>query len=91
MKYLIGCLNHAGATPQGYTLLSIPKQTWAVVSVIWEEGKDEDLHNTWQKIYAEWFPSTQYQHADCDFDLELYYGDRDASYGVEIWIPIAYQ
>ena len=88
MKYMIGCINHADADPSGYTVLSIPKQTWAVFSVARTAEDNSNLHQTWQRIYSEWFPSANYEHADCDFDLELRFGDRDSSYGVEIWIPI---
>ncbi|GHU38476.1 AraC family transcriptional regulator [Clostridia bacterium] len=88
MKYMIGCIKHPEANSTGYTLLSIPKQTWAVFSVVWTAADATDLHKTWQRIYSEWFPSASYEHADCDFDLELYFGDRDSNYGVEIWIPI---
>lgn len=91
MKYLIGCIKHPDANSTGYTVLNIPKQTWAVFSVVWdyhEPADNSDLHKTWQRIYSEWFPTANYEHADCDFDMELYYGDRDSNYGVEIWIPI---
>ncbi len=85
---MIGCIKHADAKSAGYTVLSIPKQTWAVFSVVWASQDNTNLHETWQRIYSEWFPLANYEHADCDFDLELYYGDRDSNYGVEIWIPI---
>lgn len=91
MKYMIGCIRHPAADATGYTVLSIPKQTWAVFSVVWhyqDPDDNSDLHKTWQRIYSEWFPAASYEHADSDFDLELYYGDRDSEYGVEIWIPI---
>lgn len=92
MKYMIGCIRHDDANIAGYTVLRIPKQTWAVFSVVWEvAGDNTDLHSTWQRIYSEWFPSTNYEHADCDYDLELYYGDRDSEFGVEIWIPIIHK
>jgi len=88
MKYMIGCIRHTDTDSSGYTILSIPKQTWAVFSVVWTSSDNADLHRTWQRIYSEWFPSANYEHADCDFDLELYFGDQDSNYGVEIWIPI---
>ena len=89
MKYMIGCIRHAGANMDGYSVLSIPRQTWAIFSVVWEGEEDNtEMHKTWQRIYSEWFPSSNCEHADCDFDLEFYYGDRDSEFGVEIWIPI---
>jgi AraC family transcriptional regulator len=91
MKYMIGCVKHPDADPTGFTVLSIPKQTWAVFSVVWDHRRPDDntdLHSTWQRIYSDWFPTAGYEHANCDFDLELYYGDRDSDYGVAIWIPV---
>jgi len=88
MKYMIGCIKHGDAYTDSYTVLHIPKQTWAVFSVVWQAEDVTNLHKTWERIYAEWFPTADYEHADCDFDMELYYGDRDSQYGVEIWIPV---
>ena len=70
-------------------MLSIAKQTWALFSIVWENGGEgtKNIHDTWKRIYSEWFPSSSYEHAP-DCDMELYYGDKDANYGVEIWIPI---
>ena len=91
MKYMIGCIKTPDANPGGYTVLSIPKQTWAIFSVIWENSEQgtKNIHDIWKRIYSEWFPSSHYEHAPkCDLDMELYYGDREANYGVEIWIPV---
>lgn len=88
MKYMIGCIKHPDANSTGYTLLSISKQTWAIFSVVWTSQDVTNLHQTWQRIYSEWFPSANYEHADCDYDMEFYFGDSDSNYGVEIWIPI---
>ena len=92
MKYMIGCIQHPGANPSNYTVLSIPKRTWAVFSIVWGYGEQgtKNIHDMWKRIYSEWFPSSGYEHApDSDFDMELYYGNEQDNYGVEIWIPIA--
>lgn len=89
MKYMIGCIKNSESVPPEFQVLHIPKQTWAIFSVVWEgKGESGSLHEMWQRIYSEWFPAANYQHADCDFDFECYYGNRDAEYGVEIWIPV---
>lgn len=92
MNYMIGCVKKAGAETEGYTLLNIPKQTWAVFSTDWKSDEDDaTLHDVWQRIYSEWFPTAGYEHADCDFDLEMYFGSRGGQCSAEIWIPVKKQ
>ena len=72
-----------------YTTLSIPKQTWAIFQTEWKsEHDDEKLHEIWRRIYSEWFPVASYEHADCDFDMEMYFGCGEIGYSAEIWIPV---
>lgn len=89
MRYMIGCLRKPGMDTDGYAVLRIPAGTWAVFPVDWKkESDDRNLHECWQRIYSEWFPSMPYEHSDSDYDLELYFGTRDADCGVEIFIPV---
>jgi AraC family transcriptional regulator len=89
MKYMIACIKRTDVVPLEFKVLSIPKQTWAVFSVEWKYEQDnENLHDTWRRIYAEWFPTASYEHAECDFDLECYFGDVESVTGVEVWIPV---
>ncbi len=89
MNYMIACLRKCEPVPPEYKVLSIPEQTWAIFNVQWKSDKDtQNLHEAWRRIYSEWFPSASYEHVDCDFDLEYYFGNSESSYGVEIWIPV---
>jgi len=89
MNYMIACLKKTEQVPVEYTVLSIPKQTWAVFNIKWEsEQDDKNVHDTWRRIYAEWFPASSYEHAECDFDLEYFFGSSQKGYGVEIMIPV---
>jgi len=89
MKYMIGCVRQPGMNTDGYTVLSIPAGTWAVFPVDWQkEEDDQNLHEAWKRVYGEWFPSVSYEHADSDYDLEMYFGTRNADCGVEIFIPV---
>ena len=89
MKYMIACIKPADGAPSGYTVLTIPKQTWAVFSIDWKDEQDDGkLHEMWGRIYTEWFPTAGFEHADCDFDLEMYHGRAGIDSGVEIWIPV---
>ena len=91
MNYMMGCFKTTETVPAEYVVLSAPKLTWAVFPV--DQSGDEEtnmhnLHETWRKIYSEWFPTVSYEHAVCDFDFELYFGDKEAGYGTEVWIPV---
>jgi AraC family transcriptional regulator len=89
MKYMIACIKHMEVASAEFTVLSIPKQTWAVFSVEWQPGQTNDnLHDTWRRIHSEWFPTASYEHADCDYDMERYFGKEKSEYGVEVWIPV---
>jgi AraC family transcriptional regulator len=49
----------------------------------------EAIQNLWQRIYAEWFPFSEYTFVDC-CDIEYYtLGDiHSDQYAFEIQIPI---
>jgi len=86
---MIACYKRTETVPPEYTVLRIPSQTWAVFATEWKtETDDEKLHDIWKRIYSEWFPTVNYEHADCDFDIEIYFGDEQSGYGAEIWIPV---
>jgi len=90
MNYMMACYKKTETIPPEYTVLNIPKQTWAVFAVEWSSDEDDkNLHNTWERIYSEWFPTVSYEHADCDFDMEMFFGSKQEGYSVEIWIPVA--
>jgi AraC family transcriptional regulator len=89
MAYMIGCIKKDMSIPSSYTVLNIPKQTWAIFETPWKSEKDDEkIHEVWKRIYSEWFATAGYEHADCDFDMEVYFGNQETEYGVEIWIPI---
>lgn len=89
MSYMVGCIKMDQAVSPEYKTLSISKQTWAIFQTEWKsENDDEKLHEVWGRIYSEWFPVASYEHADCDFDMEMYFGDLQSGYSAEIWIPV---
>ncbi|MPN05299.1 hypothetical protein SDC9_152549 [bioreactor metagenome] len=86
---MLGCIKRDKEICHEYTVLTIPEQTWAIFQTEWKsESDDEKLHEVWRRIYSEWFPVVSYEHADCDFDMEMYFGNAQTGYGVEIWIPV---
>lgn len=66
---------------------TIPGGKWAIFESI---GPTPDaIQKVWHRIYAEWFPATNYQHAGTA-ELEVYF-DGDCTredYRCEVWIPI---
>ena len=89
MYYMMACYKRTKTVPQEYTVLNIPKQTWAVFEVDWKNDEDDkNLHDVWRRIFSEWFPSVNYELADCDYGIEMFFGDGESGYGVEVWIPV---
>lgn len=80
-KYMIG-VNGEGA---GYQKLDIKPQTYAKFSCVGVE----DLQSTTKKIFADWLPNSNYQHADSP-ELEFYPPHKPGEdlWPCEIWIPI---
>lgn len=67
--------------------LTIPKHTWAIFP---GKGKMPDsIQVLWKKIFNEWFPATNYEHATGP-ELEIYKSDADENgeEEFEIWVPV---
>lgn len=80
--YLIGAEYGGGEVPSGYKVVDVPAAEWAVFAI---NGMSmESIQQTWHKVFAEFFPSSQYKPAG-NFDLEVYPTD---SYNGEIWISV---
>jgi AraC family transcriptional regulator len=87
MRYMMACDMPNKIIPDYFTVLKIPALTWAVFDVDWH-GDDSAIHEVWKKIGTEWFPTSNYEHADAP-EMERYYGDRDSDNNkCEIWIPV---
>ncbi len=84
--YLIAAAT-AGAVPAGLVEREIPAATWAVFQAV--GPLPGSIQQVTQRIFAEWFPATGYEHA-AGPELEIYPpGDTDsADYRCEVWIPI---
>ena len=89
MSYAIACYTPDTSVPSKYKVFHVPAATWAVFETGWKtEHDDAKVHDVWGRIYSEWFPSVNYEHAEAGFDLEMYYGDRDTDCSCEIWVPV---
>lgn len=65
---------------------AIPASSWAVFS---EQGPVSRIASLYQRIYSEWFPAANYQHAGTP-ELEIYNVDHNTGEisSFEIWIPV---
>ncbi|MFM9331397.1 AraC family transcriptional regulator [Paenibacillus mesotrionivorans] len=81
-KYMVGYHLPKGLEiPERFTTLSIPASTWAIFP-----EPQCDLQKLWRRIYAEWFPTSDYEQVEGPC-LEMYYGMVVNTTG-EIWIPV---
>lgn len=67
--------------PKGFTKLSVPALTWAIFP-----DPQCDLQKLWERIYSEWFPTSEYEQVEAP-NFEMYYGMAEHTQG-EIWIPV---
>lgn len=74
--------------PQELARLEVPACTWAVFESM--GPFPETLQNIWGRIYAEWFPASNYQQAQGPEILWNENYDVDSpTFRSEIWIPVA--
>ncbi|MDF2631068.1 MAG: AraC family transcriptional regulator [Symbiobacteriaceae bacterium] len=89
-----GTLDHcigaatAAPCPSQFDALEIPALTWAVFESV--GPFPETLQSTWGRIYAEWFPSSDYEQTQ---GPELLWNESkdltSPTFRSEIWIPVA--
>ncbi|MBP2898845.1 GyrI-like domain-containing protein [Escherichia coli] len=71
--------------PVEFTTLVIPAATWAVFQT--SGPQPETMLETWERIYAEWLPSSGYELCESvEFLRDL--NDPADSSTIEIWIPV---
>jgi AraC family transcriptional regulator len=84
-SYLIG-VESPGDNPDWETIV-IPSHTWAIFESV---GPMPDaIQDVWKRIWSEWFPASNYEHAKAP-ELEVYpRGDSSSpDYYCEVWIPV---
>ncbi len=85
--YMIAVEDRGGPLPEGMVRSGVPAATWAVFESV--GPLPGALQYVTRRVFAEWFPSTGWQH-DCAPELEVYSdGDLNApDYRCELWIPV---
>ncbi len=73
--------------PEMMCMLEIPSHTWAIFEVI--GPIPTAMTKVWGRIFYEWLPTSEYDHAEAP-DVEWYSkGDFSAAdYKSEIWVPV---
>lgn len=85
--YYMAATYQGGEIPAGMETLRIPNLTWVVFEAV---GPMPDaIQDVWKRIFSEWFPTNEYEHADGP-ELEVYEkGDMSAAdYKSYVWIPV---
>lgn len=71
--------------PQEFTTLEIPAVTWVIFKT--SGPQPETMLKTWERIYAEWLPSSGYELAESIEFIRDLNDPKDLSAN-EIWIPV---
>jgi AraC family transcriptional regulator len=85
--FMIGIEPGKESETEGLYRREVPALTWAVFP---GEGKMPDaIQLVWKRIFSEWFPSMDYEHADGP-ELEVYLPGpcEEGECPFEVWIPI---
>ena len=76
-----------GHAPEGMDHLEVSASTWAVFTAV--GSFPAALQETWGRIYAEWFPSSDYELGEGPEMLWNEHKDTSSpEYKSEIWIPV---
>jgi AraC family transcriptional regulator len=85
--YSIGAEYNGAPLSEGFTIKEIPERTWAIFECT---GPMPDaMQELWHRIYASYFPTSDYQPFG-GIDFEVYpEGDLDGpNYKSEIWVAV---
>ena len=88
-KYLIGAEMPKADIQKEFTILEIPKLTWAVFEGNGDKPSNLIIQDVWRRIYSEWFPSSGFEQAEgpC-IEKNFLNNDEQSGYRCEVWIPI---
>lgn len=87
LDYYSAATYTGGEIHAGMETLSIPKFTWMVFEAV--GPIPEAIQDVWKRIFSEWFPTSEYEHAGGP-EIEVYEkGDMSQpDYKSYVWIPV---
>lgn len=85
--YFIAVNYSGGEIPEGMEVLQVPRLTWVSFESV--GPIPEALQDVTKRIFSEWFPSSEYEHANGP-ELEIYTpGDmQKLDYKSYVWVPV---
>lgn len=93
-RYMMGFkLPEVKETIEGMKTLHLPNQIYAVFesqeSILDDAELGLEIQNVWKRIYAEWFPSTNFEQVQGVCIEKYYWADDNQTESIcEVWIPV---
>jgi AraC family transcriptional regulator len=88
-KYMMGYEMRETEISSEFTILQIPKLTWAVFEGHGTMPDNFIMHDIWKSIYSEWFPSSGFEQVEGPCLEKNFWSDEEfAGYTCEVWIPV---
>ena len=89
-SYMMCAFVSKNSNTEGFVTAHIPSQTYAIFTsdkFTWGDDFHETLAALHKRIFTEWFPTSNYEHAEDRADFEIYGGTEEYGY-IELWYPI---
>jgi len=86
--YLIGAFRDKSSLVEGYTIVDVPTNTWAIFpseKFKWDDI-DEVIGSLYKRVFTEWLPMSDYEQVG-GLGLELYGGTDELGY-IELWLAV---
>lgn len=88
-KYIMGAEMFQEGIPDEFTILEVPKITWAVFEGNGAMPSNLIIQDIWRRIYSEWFPSSGFEQVEGPCIEKNFWSDeKQSGYRCEVWIPI---
>lgn len=88
-KYIMGYEITEEEIPDEFTMLEVPKFTWAVFEGYGNVPDNLIIQGVWRRIYFEWFPSSGFEQVEGPCIEKNFWNDeKHNGYKCEVWIPV---
>lgn len=84
-KYMMGYEMPKAEISDEFSMIQVPKLTWAVFEGNGVTPDNLILHDIWRRIYSEWFPSSGFEQVEGPC-IEKNFWNHE--YKCEVWIPV---
>lgn len=88
-KYIMGAELSEADIGDEFTILEVPRLTWAVFEGKGDKPNNDILQDIWRRIYSEWFPSSEFEQAEgpC-IEKNFWDEEKQEEYSCQLWIPV---